>query len=119
MPGTGLRICGQSEAVRAGFADAAIDFCGTPTGAHGGFQALRIALESGAPLVLLLGYDCRQNGRRHFYERTSAHLPAVEYERWVEAYDDLADDEAARVINCTPDSAISRFRREPLQGVLP
>jgi hypothetical protein len=93
-------------------------------GANSGFQGINLTLLFGADKLALVGFDFREHGRlRHFFgdhppplrNRNVAGFPSA-CETMQIARRDLPPE--IEIINCTPDSAINCFPREPLEGVL-
>lgn len=84
-------------------------------GSNGGYQALMVAMKLGAARVLLLGYDFRlsADGRTHWHAGHPIVSPASVYtDLMVPAYERVAPEIAragVRVVNCSPDSALTVF----------
>lgn len=93
------------------------------TGRHGGFQALNIAILSGAETVLLLGYDAKDgpNGEKHYHgDHPSQSSPDI-YPHMRAAFSLAEKDIKAtgvRVINCSLESAIDTFPKMALEQAL-
>lgn len=91
-------------------------------GANSGFQLLNVALLMGANPIILVGYNMRHvGGKRHFFGDHPRPLSnASNFEKWApnfaKAAKTLAPD--IRIINATPDSAITCFERMDLQCAL-
>lgn len=91
------------------------------TGLNSGFQSLQLAVHAGAARVLLLGFDMRG---KHWFGDHPAHLqdsdPNVfarfiaEFEKVAPIYAELGVD----VVNCTPGSALTCFRRSTVEAEL-
>lgn len=130
----GLRVCGTSEkgggtAISLGLADLTV-LCetGAPTykpgfaahGGHSGYQALQIAISLGAVRVILIGYDCKPSGNQtnYFGNKPKEIFKESPYAEWVRGFAGLKIPQGVEVINCTPGSAISCFRRAQLVEVL-
>lgn len=91
------------------------------TGSHSGYQLLNILTLSGAALILMLGYDCRQvDGKKHWFgnhpDGTEPPYLAIKgrYNKMAQA----AEAAGIRIINCTPGSAIDSFQRGDLASIL-
>lgn len=87
------------------------------TGGNSGYQALHLAIQSGAERVLLLGYDM---GGAHYF---GAHKPPLRnttpdtYLKWRDRFAEL-NGRGAHIINCTPGSALTCFPRGELESEL-
>lgn len=91
------------------------------TGLNSGYQALHLAVHAGATRVLLLGYDMKG---AHYFGDHPPHLqdsdPNVfarfiaEFEKVAPIYAELGVD----VVNCTPGSALTCFRRSTVEAEL-
>lgn len=87
------------------------------TGKHSGYQAIGLAVLSGAARVLLLGYD--MCGDHFFGSHPDRSKPP--YKACLAAYDTIAQplrDAGVTVINCSRKSAIAVFPRAALREVL-
>lgn len=88
---------------------------------NGGAQAIQIAAHAGAARILLLGFDMRGNHWHGDHPRGLVNQKQSSLARWVVLYRELARELAAHgvsVINCTMDSALDCFPKEPLEDVL-
>lgn len=94
------------------------------SGRHSGFQALNVAILSGARRVALIGFDGRPNpldGETHWH---GGHLTTPHPAAWdliQRSFNDARDAIAATgvdVVNCSPGSAINAFRAIALEQVL-
>lgn len=98
---------------------------GVMQGGNSGHQAVNIALHLGASRVVLLGYDmgAGPDGELHWFGRHPAPLnnPKVDnLARWRAALDDLAPlltEQGVEVVNCSRRSALTAYRRAPLEEV--
>ena len=97
-------------------------------GHNSGCGAINLALCLGAATVYLLGFDCKLGGQgeSNWHTRTIEAPNAGVYPYFIEGFAAIARDLArvfpgARVINCTPDSAIPTaiFPYVPVDEVLP
>lgn len=75
------------------------------TGNNSGYQAVHIAIHTGAARIVLLGFDMRGG---HFNGRPDG---AVRRD-WIARFCDLADviEDRVDIVNATPDSALRCFR---------
>jgi hypothetical protein len=91
-------------------------------GANSGFQAVNLALLKGCRRIVLVGFDMRTvSGKAHFFgdHPKGLHNPS--------SFDDFARRFAAaakvlpkdvRIVNATPDSALTCFKMQPLEVAL-
>ena len=98
------------------------------TGSNSGFQCINLAYLLGVSRIVLLGYDMKiaDNGRSHHHPDHPQPLSPIGYKK---IYDDILDkrlfetvafdlhNENISVINCSPISAISCFRKLPLTSI--
>lgn len=120
-----IRVCAMQEARDAGLVDLHLNTSTlnrgvgyARSGGHSGFQALQLAMNSGATLVTLHGYDCKPAavGPSNYFGEKSAHLfKASPYQNWVPLYRSL--NPRCRVFNCTPGSAIDAFPFADVQEI--
>lgn len=97
------------------------DPTGIATGKHSGYQAVNIAILSGASKILLLGYDGTEtNGRSHFHGGHPTKTPTSAYQMYREAFakGENAINASARVLNCSPGSKIMAFERSTIEKEL-
>lgn len=90
-------------------------------GGNSGFQAINLALLMGANQVVLLGFDMRVNGKRHFFGDHPAGLSnSATYTNWVPNFENAAKwlPIGIEIVNATPSSAITCFRMAALDDVL-
>ena len=94
-------------------------------GAHGGFQALNIALNIGFAKILLLGYDCQitdANNRHWFGNHPQSIAKASPYKAWVDVFTKaqrtLYQWPETEVVNCSRQTALDCFRRSTVGGEL-
>lgn len=93
------------------------------TGNHSGYQALNIAILSGASRIILLGYDgtVHQNGQSHFHGGHPTRTPASAYQMYREAFSQGEREiraSGATVLNCSPGSTINSFDRSTIEKEL-
>lgn len=95
------------------------------SGRNSGYQALNIAVLTGAARVLLLGFDMqRTGGRAHWFGDHPANLrnPDTAMARnWVREFDAVPADAAragCEIINCSRETALTVFPRMPIEDVL-
>lgn len=92
-------------------------------GGNGGYQALNLAVVSGAGRVIMLGYDCKTGpgGEQHWHADHPAEMNNPERHlksgAWARQYDTIGAL-PCDVVNCTRDTAITRFPRRLLEDVL-
>lgn len=89
------------------------------TGGNSGFQCLNLADLEGAGTIILLGYDMKDSG--HFFGEHPSKIrrDGIEkYSRWVKNFREAAPHIKAKVINCTPNSALDCFPMAKLESVL-
>lgn len=96
---------------------------GVMNGRNSGYGALHLAAHLGVARVLLLGFDCKrgEGGRKHWFGE-HPNRSDQPHNIWIACFNQLAPILAARgieVINCSPGSALTCFKREPLESVLP
>jgi hypothetical protein len=82
---------------------------------NSGFHAINFAFLAGCRDILLLGFDMKlgPNGEKHWHGNHPAPLLQwIAFEDWIYKSHKLADDlkaNGARVVNCTPGSAMKAF----------
>lgn len=84
-----------------------------------GGSAINLAHLFGATTIILLGFDMRTTG--HWHDRTLKEPEAAHYARFIPPIERMAGrlrDLGVRVVNCTPDSALTCFPFQPLEDVL-
>lgn len=96
---------------------------GVRTGRNSGYQAVNLAYHTGAARILLLGFDMRVvNGRSHWFgEHPDKQPNSSSYLDFIKNFDSLAAALKAKgvsVINCTPGSALTAFKRGNLADLL-
>lgn len=93
-------------------------------GANGGYQSLNLAVLMGAKKILLLGYDMKADGKKHWHgdhPNGLANPEDVLFEQWRKNFETTLPDLAragVEVINCTPGSALTCFPRMRLEEAL-
>lgn len=85
-------------------------------GQNSGFQAINLAMQFGARHIILVGFDCRVvDGRDHFFGSYPADGPfiASDYQFFLSGFEVAAQNmpPGFRIVNATPDSAITSFSR--------
>jgi hypothetical protein len=88
---------------------------------NSGAQALQIAVHARAARILLLGFDMKGEHWHGAHPRGLTNQKQSSLAGWVVLYRELARELAARgvsVINCTLNSALDCFPKEPLEDVL-
>lgn len=92
------------------------------TGSHSGYQAINIAVLSGAKRIILIGYDCKRgvDGKRHWFgnhpDNSEPPYKAI-IERFGFAMND-ARKLGIEIFNCSTDTAIEAFPKRPLESLL-
>ncbi len=99
-----------------------LDPTGVKSGSNSGYQAIGLAVHLGAKHIVLLGYDMgkSEKGKTHFFgdHRDKTQPP---YAACIKAFHTLADPlEAAGIdlVNCSRRTALTCFRRAPLEDVV-
>lgn len=99
-----------------------LDPTGVKTGHNSGYQAINLAVHLGAVRIVLLGYDMGKpaKGPSHvFGEHRDKTQPP--YKACIKAFETLPAPLAAagiEIVNCSRSTALTCFRREPLESVL-
>lgn len=83
------------------------------TGGNSGYQALQVAVQSGARRVLLCGFDMRAACHWHGpHPRGLRSTPPATYQIWADRFAcaaPLLADAGIEVVNCSPGSALTCF----------
>lgn len=83
-----------------------------------GTSAINLAYHFGATEIVMLGYDMKG---KHFCKHPLGHIPQEHFDRHMGPLEALARDCAAkgvRVVNCSPDSAVTAFERGRMEDYL-
>lgn len=92
------------------------------TGANGVYQAMHIALHAGAKKIVLIGVDMRDiNGEAHWFGDHRDKRRAVYAEQMTPKFNGLLpaiERRGVRVVNATPESALTIFPYENLESTL-
>lgn len=94
---------------------------GLRTGHNSGYQAINLAFHLGAKYILLLGLDMKNSasGAQHWFKRKRPAMHISEYQALMLPLFETLVAPLARhgveVINCSPDSAITCFRKLPIE----
>lgn len=93
------------------------------TGRNSGFQALNLAVLTGASSIVLLGFDGRvaADGRTHFFGDHIVRETSAAYKEYQRAFSAAEHDikrTNVRVINCSPGSEINAFEKRNIEEVL-
>lgn len=93
------------------------------TGRNSGFQALNLAVLSGATRLILIGFDGQPapSGKSHFSGGHPRPTPAAAYPLYCQAMTAAAgplEDLGVEVLNCSPGSAINSFPTAQMEDVL-
>lgn len=95
---------------------------GIRTGSNSGYQALNMAVHTGAARILLLGYDMQtQGGKTHWFGEHPKPSSAATYGTFASNFESLVTplkSLGVEVINCTPGSALPWFPRRNLADLL-
>jgi hypothetical protein len=96
---------------------------GLKTGSNSGYQALNIAVLSGAKTILLLGYDMKYQGQRsHAHNGHPQKMHETAYKGYAKRFATLEKpikQLGVRVVNCTPGSGIECFERGEIESFIP
>lgn len=103
---------------RSGFEGFSNDPRALATGLNGGYQALNLAVLSGARTVLLYGYDMRDHAHWHDGHPVPATNAADLYVQQFRKNAPAIRASGAAVINCTPGSALDVFPFSTLDAML-
>lgn len=89
------------------------------TGNNSGYQALHIAVQAGAARVLLFGFDMHGTHWHGRHPEPLANTSRKTFETWLERFGELAVELKDRVdvVNCSPDSRLSCFRKASLESM--
>lgn len=94
-------------------------------GGNSGYQAINLAVQFGANRIILVGFDMQERSGLHWYGRNhwerSGNPDRDCFDRWRVAMEDAAvdlDDQGVTVINVSPISALTCFRRGTIKGAL-
>ncbi|HCQ2543776.1 TPA: norphogenetic protein, partial [Escherichia coli] len=97
-------------------------YCGPAEGVNSGAQAISLAAESGAEVVVLVGYDCSLQNGLHWH---GAHPQAlrnptqVSISKWQQQFLDTRKKHAdLHILNASRSSAIQCFPRINLEAVI-
>jgi hypothetical protein len=98
-----------------------LDPKGLKTGSNSGYQALNLAVLTGAKRIVLLGYDYKMNGKAHFFgdhpvPTNENHL--VGYAKKFSTIENELKRLGVEVLNCSPDTALRQFPRVSLESIL-
>jgi hypothetical protein len=115
----GLHCVDADWALEAGFS---FDPARIHYGANSGFQAINLAILFGVTEVILVGFDMRNvNGQPHFFGLHPRPLNNPhQYPTFIENFTAAARALPAwlRIINATPNSALTCFPMQPLEACL-
>lgn len=89
-------------------------------GSNSGFQGINLAILFGAKRVVLVGFDMRVNGKRHFFGDHPAGLSnQTDYTTWVPQFANAAKKlTGVEIVNATPGSALTCFKMMGLDDAL-
>lgn len=91
------------------------------TGSNSGYQAINVATLAGASRVILIGYDCKADGKKHHFfgdhpDKTMPPYPMIKG-RFASAAE-AAKKMGIEIVNATPGSALECFPRGDLASLL-
>jgi hypothetical protein len=87
-----------------------------PRPSNSGYHAIKLAHRFGAKRILLLGFDCKSDGRKtHYFGQHQKWERAHPYAAWRENFKTIGH---LPVINCTPGSALECFPKMELCDAL-
>lgn len=95
---------------------------GLATGRNSGFQAVNLAYLTGAARILLLGYDMQGDANRmHWFGDHPLKTSPGTVAMFRNGFNRLAKQmpEGLEIINCSADTALTCFKRAPIESVLP
>lgn len=90
-------------------------------GGHSGYQAINLAILTGASRIILLGYDMKPSGLRSHWFGNHPDNSRQNFTAWIDAFngtDKLAKNIGVDIINCSRDTALKEFDLQPLESVL-
>lgn len=87
------------------------------TGGNSGYQAVHVAIHTGAARILLLGFD--MHGTHFFgpHRKGLKNTPPSDHAKWAKRFPGLIGH-GAEIVNCTPGSAIECFPRMSITEAL-
>lgn len=93
-------------------------------GGNSGFQAINLALQFGAPRIVMVGFDMRSAGSVHWHGRHGGGLnnPSdLLLAKWARTLDEAAPEFAhlgVEIINATPGSALQAYKAGTIEEAL-
>jgi hypothetical protein len=89
-------------------------------GSNSGFQMLNLALLMGCTKLFLVGYNMQRiENKAHFFgDHVEGLTKRSPYPQFVKAYDTIQPEIKERVVNCTPNSALTMFKYMDLEEAL-
>lgn len=89
-------------------------------GANSGYQTLNLCYLWGFSKMILVGYNMKRvNNQSHFFKDRHKSLSLDSpYTRFVKNYETIQKDIRDKIINCTPDSALTAFKKQSLEDTL-
>ena len=90
-------------------------------GQNSGYQAIGLAHHAGAVKLILLGFDMQGQHWHGQHPKPLTNTPAYLFPLWVSNFNALAVDlemAGVEVVNCTPGTALTCFRRADLRAEL-
>lgn len=91
-------------------------------GGSSGYQAINLAYLWGVSRIVLLGFDCKPvGGKDHWFGQHPQGLTQIQpYDLWIDNFSRLAvelEAQEVEVINCSSDTALTCFKRLPIESV--
>lgn len=91
-------------------------------GDNSGYQAINLAFLWGAKRIVLLGFDCKPvGGKDHWFGQHPQGLVQIQpYQLWLNSFPHIAKEleaEGIEVINCSPDTALTCFRKGEIEKI--
>jgi hypothetical protein len=90
-------------------------------GSNSGFQAINLAIHLGARRIVLVGFDMRNDGPKHFFgDHPDPMYTRVEFESLIPNFAQAAKalPREITIVNCTPGSRLTCFPMVPLEEML-
>lgn len=88
---------------------------GMPIGCNSGLMGMYVAQSLGASKILLLGFDMKGS---HFFGRHGGTLTNTTKQRFSQHLHQFRHFKGCEVINCNPDSALTRFPFGDIRSIL-
>jgi len=90
------------------------------TGCNSGYQVLNLGYHWGITKSLLVGYNMKPiNGQTHFFQGREPTLRTQSpYNKFIKNFNTIQPEIAKTIINCTPNSALNTFYKQPLEEAI-